>query len=193
MVFALALATSICARNVTEDHTRKSFTVSDGGKLIIDADRGSIEVKTGANATVDIEVIRTVKRGGEKEAKELLSRHLVTLNQEGNTISVKGELPGKWFSKRRGPNLEVRYIVRTPQKFNTDLRTSGGDVSVGDLDGEGRYRTSGGNIKLSKSAGPVFARSSGRHLAILRWQVAKNRLMSKHPAAAFGSQISMET
>ncbi|MDB6037466.1 MAG: hypothetical protein JWM99_1307 [Verrucomicrobiales bacterium] len=161
-----AVIGNIWAGTVAEDDTKKTFSVSDGGTLKIEADRGSIEVKTGASQNVEIEVLRKVERGSEANAKELLAAHVLTFNQDGKNILVKGELPGKWTSGWRGPNLSVKYVVSVPRNYNADLKTAGGDIVIAELNGEGHYRTSGGNIKVGRGTGEISAKTSGGDITV---------------------------
>jgi DUF4097 and DUF4098 domain-containing protein YvlB len=161
-----SLIATIWGRTVAEDDTKKSFSVSDGGTLKIEADRGSIEVRTGAGKSVEIEVIRKVERGSEADAKALLATHILTFNQDGENVLVKGELPGKWTSGWRSPNLNVKYVVSIPRNYNTDLKTSGGDITISDLNGEGHYRTSGGNIRVGRATGGILAKTSGGDITV---------------------------
>jgi DUF4097 and DUF4098 domain-containing protein YvlB len=145
--------------NSSESFIRKTFNVSPGGKLTIRADRGSIDVKTAATDKVEIEVTREPGRGA---ASDLLEKHLVTINQDGNDVIVEARMNGVknngWF---RGNNLKVHYDVTVPAKYNVNLKTSGGGITVSDLDGEARSETSGGSLKFGQIKGPVHGRTSG--------------------------------
>jgi DUF4097 and DUF4098 domain-containing protein YvlB len=160
------LIANIWARTVAEDDTKKTFSVSDGGTLKIEADRGTIEVETSASQNVEIEVMRKVDRGSEADAKELLAAHVLTFNQDGKNILVKGDLPGKWKSGWRKPNLSVKYVVHVPRNYNADLKTAGGDIVIAELNGEGHYRTSGGNIKVGRGTGEISAKTSGGDITV---------------------------
>jgi len=142
---------------------RKSFQVGQGGKLTIRADRGSIDVKTGAGDTVFIEVTR---EPGISSSADILEKHVVTFDHQGKDVLVKAEMPGSnggWF---RGNNLKVKYAVTVPKKYNVDLKSSGGSISVQDLEGEARSQSSGGSLKFGQIDGPVFGRTSGGSIKV---------------------------
>jgi len=144
--------------NNSESFIRKSFDVAAGGKLTIRADRGSIEVKTAAANKVEIEVTREPGRGA---AADILEKHEVTFTQDGNNVNVDARMKDQksgWF---RGNNLKVHYAVTVPAKYNVNLKTSGGSVSVKDLEGEARSQTSGGSLKFGQIKGNVYGRTSG--------------------------------
>src|SRR5438128_1511081 len=85
---ALFFAEASLAASDYEQNLEKAFVVSPGGKLIIQADRGSIGVATDASDKVRVKVFREVRRGSNAHADGLFGNHEVTFAQEGNTVSV---------------------------------------------------------------------------------------------------------
>jgi len=137
---------------------RKTFDVKPGGRLTIRADRGTITVKTAPTDKVEIEVTR---EPGSRAASDILERHHVTIALDGADVNVKAEMDKGKSSFWRGNDLRVRYNVTVPAKYNVNLKTSGGSISVQDLEGEAKSETSGGGLKFGKIDGPVFGRTSG--------------------------------
>lgn len=144
--------------NTSESFIRKTFTVAPGGKLTIRADRGTIDVKTGATDKVEIEVTREPGRGSPAD---ILEKHTVTFNQEGNDVVVEARMPDQKTSWFRGNNLKVHYEVTVPSKYNVNLKSAGGSITVKDLEGEARAATSGGSLKFGQIKGPVHGHTSG--------------------------------
>jgi DUF4097 and DUF4098 domain-containing protein YvlB len=137
---------------------RKTFNVAPGGKLTIRADRGSIDVKTGGTDKVEIEVTRDFGR----DTANLLEKHHVTFSQDGNNVTVKAELdreakPHFWNNMRS----KVHYDVTVPEKYNVNLHTAGGSISIKDLEGEANAETSGGGLRFGQIKGQVYGRTSG--------------------------------
>src|SRR5262249_42323476 len=133
----------------TEDNLQKTFTVSPGGKLVVGANVGSIEVKTAPANQVNVEVLRKITIRGragvrdEEKEREVLKANEVTFSQNGDTVTVQAKNRDGWNLSHRGSvNFEVRYIISAPEKFNVDLKTSGGGIHVADLTGEVKTRTS---------------------------------------------------
>jgi DUF4097 and DUF4098 domain-containing protein YvlB len=144
--------------NTSGKFIRKTFNVAPGGKLTIRADRGSIDVKTAATDKVEIEVTREPGAGA---VADILQKHQVTFNQDGNDVLVEAKMPGMkngWF---KGNNLKVHYDVTVPAKYNVNLKTAGGSISVKDLEGEANSETSGGSLKFGQIKGHVRGRTSG--------------------------------
>ena len=166
-VFALAAA----ARADVEDKITKSFTVSPGGQLLVEVDRGNIEIKTTDGGSVAIEVSR--KAGGsESKATQTLKDHVVTTTQEENKIGVRAEYKGSrtsgWFG--RSPQLTVNYQISVPRQFDVNLKTAGGNIKVAELTGKTQVHTSGGNLMLEKIQGPVSGHTSGGNISAVGCQ-----------------------
>jgi hypothetical protein len=169
LAFTLLLTASAFAadKETTGGFIRKTFTVAPGGKLTIRADRGSIDVKTANTDKVEIEVTREPGRGA---AADILEKHQVTFSQEGNDVLVEAKMPsmknGGWFGGN-GNNLKVRYDVTVPSKYNVALKSSGGSITVKDLEGEARSETSGGSLKFGQIKGRVIGHTSGGSINVM--------------------------
>src|SRR6185369_8246728 len=85
LVATLVVSVGSLSRADVEDKITKSFEVAPGGQLVVEVDRGSIEVKTSDSGAVNIEVTR--KAGGSKsKAEKILQDHIVTTQQSGEKV-----------------------------------------------------------------------------------------------------------
>ena len=91
----------------------KAFQTISGGKLIVRADQGSIEINSKSGDNVRVRVLRRVKGGSQAQADELFANHEVTFSQEGNTVSIVGRNKKDRFrpGSFRRPNMQVRYEI----------------------------------------------------------------------------------
>jgi hypothetical protein len=147
------------ARDDFSDTLQKSFEVSPGGLLNLETDRGSIEVKGTARNTVDIKVIR--------KAKALV----VEFEKRGNDIYVTGHIEGGileriWYHLFHH-GMRTRFIVTVPSRWNIDLKTSGGNIAVDELEGDIRSKTSGGSLHFDRIKGVVSGNTSGGSIELL--------------------------
>ncbi|MBO0797204.1 MAG: DUF4097 family beta strand repeat protein [Blastocatellia bacterium] len=144
----------------TEGDIRRTFPARPAGKLIMDVSPGPIEVKTGGDSQIDVEITRKANN------EDLLREHEVTFEQadDGLTIRAKVNNEGWRFWRRFG--LNVKYVVTIPSEFNVDLKTSGGSITVGDLRGDVRVSTSGGELRIGKIDGPVIGNTSGGDISL---------------------------
>ena len=131
----------------------KSFSVKQGGTLIVDTDSGSISIESHNRDVVDI---RVETKGENAEKFE------VTFSQNGDDVRVKGDRPKLNFWS--GAN--AHFIVKVPQRYNVDLETSGGSIALSSLTGKVDAYTSGGSIKLGHIDGDVKVKTSGGSIRV---------------------------
>lgn len=163
---ALGLLAVSAAEAAIDSNVHKSFSVAEGGTLIIDTDIGDIKVDPRAGG-VTIDVMRHARTSSQSRANDLFRDFELQFSQEGNNVRVTGKYdhPFRWFNLF-GNDLDVKFIVTVPARYNVDLHTAGGDVHVGDLNGEVRAKTSGGDLDLGRIAGVVDAHTSGGDVKI---------------------------
>jgi DUF4097 and DUF4098 domain-containing protein YvlB len=152
---ATFLVTS-AAYAATEAPIHRTFNVAPGGTLTIDADVGDIKVEPGGNGvTVDI-----------TQRTHVSNRRLeVTFDQQQNDVTVRAKLEpsNRWFN---WSDDAAKFVVSVPSRYNVKLKTSGGDITVGNLQGDTRVKTSGGSIDLGRLDGPVNADTSGGDVSL---------------------------
>ncbi|MGE5342331.1 MAG: DUF4097 family beta strand repeat-containing protein [Candidatus Omnitrophota bacterium] len=150
-----------------EDVIDRSFTVGDGGVLTVDVGFGSIEVNSASGNAVKVKVIRKLNTLSEKKAKEVLADHKIDINQSGNHVSVISESEHQgicsWFKNH---NIQVKYIVTIPVKYNLDLKTRGGSIKVGDVEGAVKVKTSGGSLMFGNITGTIDGKTSGGSIQV---------------------------
>jgi DUF4097 and DUF4098 domain-containing protein YvlB len=163
----LALATATAAADL-ENNLEKTFSISPGGKFVLDADQGSCEIKSGDSDKTLIQVMQKAKGATKAQADELFANHEVIFQQDGNTVTViaKKKKDLGFFRSGRA-YLEVHYLITLPNKFNLDLKTAGGDIAMPDRDGSVKARTSGGAIRMRHVTGPVEANNAGGDITVL--------------------------
>ncbi len=145
-----------------DQHNRryeKQFTVKDGGEIIVNADAGTIKIDSWEKSEVSV----VVEVNGSDSRAE---KYTVEFKQEGNTVYVTGKVKDKSFFKWHVGNLEVRYTINVPKKFNTTVKTSGGDIESKNLIGKANYNTSGGNVNVEKIEGETIASTSGGNVVV---------------------------
>lgn len=162
----LLLTTGLLAASAhakIERVVEKTFTVQPGGTLRVETQGGEIRVSPSSDKVVKITAREKIRANSDAEADELLKKLSLTIEQNGNDVSAtaKYEQTSGRFHFGSWPPVSVEFVVTVPASFATDLHTSGGGITVGDLAGKVNARTSGGDIKLGKIGAPVDARTSG--------------------------------
>jgi len=126
----------------------KNFSVSKGGKLILDISSGDIIINTWDKNQL---VLKT-DAGDDDEWNKL------DIKQNGSTITVKGTND---FS---GADVQIY----APYEFNFDIKTNAGAVTVvGNVNGKVELRTSGGDIKTDNIYGYLHASTGGGNITTI--------------------------
>ena len=129
---------------------QRSFDVSPGGRFVLDADWGQVEVRTSEEAVIEVAVERAEKLSLEFDHGEAA----VTVRSRTRDGGLFG-----WFKDNRGPAPVFRVTV--PTLTDLDLTNVGGNVQVDHIEGSVAISTVGGKIVLGEIAGDVESRTTG--------------------------------
>lgn len=151
---ACLLACSFAA-HAAEKRLDRSFSVAPGGRLTIEADGADLRVAgTGGNQVV----VHILLKGSERTLEHMT----LSAEQSGNDVVVLAKHgTGKWTDWFGSWNSEGKVEVQVPREYNFDIQTSGGDITVGPLQGAAHGRTSGGDILAKEIHGPLDMKTSG--------------------------------
>lgn len=125
----------------------KTIKVKEGGELRVISDEGPIYIESWNKKEVRIVVIKRAGVGRESEARKYFDEIKVWIDKSGNDVSVKGETPWGRRGRRRH---RLEYEITVPYKYNVNLRTEGGSLTIDDLDGNVKGETDGGSIKVGQ-------------------------------------------
>jgi DUF4097 and DUF4098 domain-containing protein YvlB len=151
----------------------KSFQISPGKKINVDADAGDIIVTTWNRSEVYVKVI-----GNDNAADKYDFNFDATADEITVTADKKGGW--SWFS-----NINLKFEIKVPENFNINANTSGGDIKVGGVNGGIYLKTSGGDIWGDRFEGNFFAKTSGGDINLF----CKN---AKIEANTSGGDIDLE-
>jgi hypothetical protein len=162
----LCSAASVSAR--IERTIERTFTVQPGGTLNVSTSGGNIEVKPGTGREVRVVAHQTFRRADTEAEADALAKELdLTIEQKANDVYASFRSSQQRIAFiRGGSQVTVSFTVTVPAQFNVDLRTSGGNITVGDLAGEVQVQTSGGNLRLGRIEGTVNGRTSGGNIEV---------------------------
>lgn len=143
----------------------KEFTLNGPGILKAFTVAGNIEIKTVENSD-RVKVELYIDRGYSfwSNSKNL-DNYRITVIQRGNEIVSSVERKNKetgFFSDQ----MRFSFKVYVPKSMSTELKTSGGNVTVSGLDGNHVIKTSGGNIDLDGITGKLTAYTAGGNIKI---------------------------
>jgi DUF4097 and DUF4098 domain-containing protein YvlB len=153
---ALVLAVlAVGSAHAAEKTLDRTFTVSPGGSLVVDADSASVQVSGTAGNQVTVHI-------SAHSSDENLAATTLDAIQNGNevTVTMRQRRSGGWFWSKSW-NGDARIEITVPQQYGINVHTSGGDVALTGTTGSAALHTSGGDIKARNVIGRVEAKTSG--------------------------------
>lgn len=146
---------------------KREFDVKYGGTLTIDTDRGSMDIKTTKDKVVVVEISRKVVGDFLSDSDEILANWEIDFDHSGEdvTIIAKSHSDWSWFGWKSYP-LRVHFDILVPERYNLDLRTSGGGIEIAQLEGDVTCKTSGGRLVLDQIKGDIIGKTSGGSITL---------------------------
>lgn len=158
--FGVCLVACSFAAQAAEKRLDRTFSVAPGGRLTIESEGSDLRVEGTAGNQV---VVHILVSGSER----VMERMTLSADQTGNDVAVVTKHgSGKWTDWLGGWNLDGKIEVQVPREYNIDIRTSGGDITVGQLRGSANGKTSGGDIRITDVHGPVEMGTSGGDMRV---------------------------
>lgn len=155
-IFALTVSAA------SEDNINKQIDATPGGKLIVDVEFGAIDVVRGVDNQVALDAHRKIDFSDAAKEKEYFSSTPVIVTRDGDVVTVqaRSSKPNGWWNVGHS-ETHGQYTVHVPKKFETDLRTDSGDVSVTEISGITTVKTNGGKLAFKHLEGSLNANTSG--------------------------------
>ena len=153
------LSSACCSHGAEDQHQEelvleRSFDLGPGGQLEIDVADADVQVTTGGGGAATVKVY--VRARDIDWGRELVDRMDFQILAEGNTLIVEADHPHvedhEWREHRGGAGIEVRVSI--PARFDVDIRSGDGDISLGDLEGRISVHTADGDLSVGALRGP---------------------------------------
>lgn len=144
---------------LSNESIRDVFVRTSGGSISVsgvDASEARVEVyvrPSNNRVTLSNEDIR----------KKLEENYDLTVSVVDNKLSAVAEPKGNLNWKQ---TLTISFKVFVPENVSSDLKTSGGGITLTNLTGTQKFTTSGGGLKLDKLSGMIEGRTSGGSIAV---------------------------
>ena len=132
------------------------FPISRGKELKVKVDGGDVTVTGWDRSEVYIKVL------GNENAREKLDFIFDNNDSYVEFRTKTKSLFSSWFSY-----LSLKIEVKIPEKFNTKIHTSGGDLRLRGVEGSHDLNTSGGDIVCKEFRGKLEASTSGGDVVLV--------------------------
>jgi len=128
----------------------KRFPISWGKDLIVKVNSGDLIVNSWDKSEVYIKIL------GNEKARERLE---FKFDNNDSYVELITESKGTLFNWFNGLSLKIEIMV--PEKFNSQIQTSGGDINLMGVAGNHQLKTSGGDVVCKSFTGILEVSTSG--------------------------------
>ncbi len=167
----LAVSLGLRAQDADDKpYQTKSFPASGVKSLRVLTSGGNVTVTGQSSGEARIEMYVWGNNSNDElsdaEIKERLEKYYdVDISQDATTVNATAKRKqGIEWSRENALNISFKAYV--PSGVATDLKTSGGNVSMENLNGEQNAATSGGNIDVKNGKGNAVVRTSGGNIEV---------------------------
>lgn len=129
----------------------KTFTIQPGKDLKVETSSGDVTITTWDKPEVYVKV------SGNEKAKEKVDFSFSSNDDEVSVIAKREGSFFNWFSS----GIKIKFEIKVPAEFSTNINTSGGDIMIGEIRGSNQLRTSGGDVWVKNTDGVLKVNTSG--------------------------------
>jgi DUF4097 and DUF4098 domain-containing protein YvlB len=152
--FLISLILVFMSFGTRSDTIEKEFKVAMGKKLELDLKTGgTIDITGWDKELVDINI-----RLSGRDARD----SKVDFEETSAGVRVCSRQTGR--SRNHGANL--RFEIKVPKKFDIEIESNGGGISIANVEGTMRGRTMGGRLDLTKLRGYVDLKTMGGEISV---------------------------
>ncbi|MGA2987051.1 MAG: DUF4097 family beta strand repeat-containing protein [Terriglobia bacterium] len=141
--------------------------VKEGARLLLRADNGVVSINPVPGDKVSCTVTLHAYTSDEANARRLFDAFQLTARSvEAGGVYITSQSPQR---VRHGASFRVHFQITVPQRYNLDVETQGGDISVESrLEGEARLTTAGGDVRTGDVTGAVRIETAGGSIQLGR-------------------------
>ena len=143
-------------RNFPASSIREVEATTSGGSLTVSGDAGS-------QAVVEVFVTRD-KWSAEEIKKVLEENYTIEINVANGKLFVEAKSKSRINWDRQG--LSISFKISVPKQVSSNLKTSGGSISISHLSGSQDFTTSGGSLRIENVSGKIVGKTSGGSINI---------------------------
>lgn len=138
--------------SASEVMIEERFSVRTGQTLAIDVTHADVEIETGNVTEAHIRV--TLDSNNMERARERFELMNFQVFQVGDEVRIESESPKNNWSWNWKGKFAINILVSIPEEFNTEIRTTHGDVELDDISGFVFLNTTHGDISVESIRGP---------------------------------------
>lgn len=166
--FILAVSVIVMAQEKTPYMT-KSLSSESVKNVEVETSGGGISV-TGVSSASEtkVEVYIAANNGkndiSKEEIESRLAQYELTVAVSNNKLTAIAKPKERDMNWKKG--LSISFKVYVLKNVATDLATSGGSISLNNLNGDQKFVTSGGSLNVDNVGGKIDGRTSGGSIKV---------------------------
>jgi hypothetical protein len=169
LLLAATISFTVKAQNKSEKepHLTKSFAGESINKVMAETSGGNISV-TGVDPSqskVEVFVFQNSSRKtltNDELKSKINDDYDLDVSLKNNELTVTAKPKHRITDWKKALNFSFKIYI--PKSASTDLRTSGGNISLANLSGDKEFTTSGGNLNLDAIEGKTKGTTSGGNI-----------------------------
>ena len=171
--FLFAVLLPILGHAGDDPYLTKTFVLTGPGNLEVNTSGGGIEVVGTSGNQVTVEMYVKPNSGwslfgsDDDDIEEALEDYTIDVRQDGSKVIATAERQGSNWGNSK---VSISFKVRVPTSMSCDLSTSGGSISVADVEGQHDIHTSGGSLNFDHLSGTTKAHTSGGSINVNDYQ-----------------------
>jgi DUF4097 and DUF4098 domain-containing protein YvlB len=134
----------------------KNYEVESGGTLNIENAQGDISITSAVGNQVVIREELAADVITREELNEIVQQEMAAYGRRNDVITLA--------ANSHHPGIERDFIITVPEKFNLQVHTGNGDVSVSRVNGQIQIESAGGDVQLADISGSTQVTTAGGDL-----------------------------
>jgi hypothetical protein len=159
------------ACGAAEREIRRTFSVTPGCELQVDAYRGNIVITESDRAEIEVVVGLEASAETEAEAARMLDAVRLEFGQADNRVSVVARNPresGLRFTWQEEQLVDLQFRIAVPRRCSVGLRVIHGSAEIGNLAGRMQVQIEHGGVSFRQIDGTVDVRLGEGDLVLAR-------------------------
>lgn len=167
LFIAVQSLTLFAQKNGEQPYLTKTLSDASIKKIEAQTSGGNISVAGVNNGEARIEVYIRTNNGNtasKEDLDERMKNYDLTIEANNNKLTAIARSKDRNMNWKK--SLSISFKIYAPKPVSSDLETSGGNITLNELDGDQKFRTSGGNLTLDNISGDIDGRTSGGNIVM---------------------------
>ena len=132
--------------DVRED-IRETYELSPGARVELSGLNGPVKIETSETTKAEVHIERTAS------SREAMTNRKVTVEANANSLRIRGEKEGGFFSRFFGNSAGERVTLKLPRQISLNAKGVNGAFSAGEIDGAVEVSGINGKVQVASSNG----------------------------------------